>query len=182
MAVIGFKPIADVNGGQFVGALVRYHVASSHSTKLAIGDLVKITGTAHTDGTPEVDAAAAAGLLTGVIVGVEVSPSSLEQKHLPASTAGYVLVAQQPKLYMKANYSGGTPAVTDVGGNADIVATEASASGGLMFSNMKVDASSFGSATAQVRLEKIVYQADGSTIDHLIVSINESTVTGVVGV
>jgi len=178
----GFSPLANINGGAYCGSVTRYHVNASHSTLLAIGDAVVITGTANTDGVAEVDAASAGGLITGVIVGFDIAPNDLNSKSLAASTAGYVYVADEPYLLLKASYSGGTPAVTDVGGNADIVVTAATTSGGLVYSNMVVDASSFGSATAQVRLEKIVYEADGTTIDYLVVKINESTVTGVVGV
>ena len=73
-----------------------------------------------------------------------------------------------------------TVAVTDVGGNAEIVASVATASGGLVNSHMTVNTSSVGSATAQIRIEglKDGGTASGST---MFVRINEST-TRAVGV
>ena len=72
--------------------------------------------------------------------------------------------------------------MNDVGGNADIVATAASASGNLVNSNMTVNTTSPGGATAQIRIEGIKDAADGLTTGTtLFVRINEST-NDVVGV
>ena len=175
----GFRPIGDISGGDYTGKIQTFGVAVGHSTLLAVGDLVRITGTANADGVAEVDAAAAAQTITGPIVAIDFNPSDLESKGLAASTAGTVKVAVDRDLLMEAEAST-TVAVTDVGGNAEIVATAATASGGLVNSNMTVNTSSVGSATAQIRIEglKDGGTASGST---MFVRINESTL-GVVGV
>ena len=175
----GFRPVNDISGGSYTGKVQTFHVAASHATLLGVGDLVRITGTANTDGMAQVDAAAAAGLITGPIVAIDFNPSNLETKGLAISTAGTVKVATDPMILLEAITST-TVAVTDVGGNAEIVATEATASGGLVNSNMKVNTTTVIAGTAQIRIEglKDVGTASGSTI---YCRINEST-TNTVGI
>jgi hypothetical protein len=155
-------------------------VASGHASLLAVGDLVKETGTSDTAGLAQVDAAAAAGLITGVIVAIDPNFSALETKGLAAGTAGTVKVAVDPNTTMLAESSAAV-AITDVGANADIVATAATASGGLVNSNMTVNTAAPGSATAQMRIIGLPDGAGGAGTT-MLVRINESTVKGVVGV
>ena len=176
----GFRPIQDVSGNSYTGKVQTFAVDAAHSTLLAVGDLVRITGTARaSDGMAEVDKAAAAQTLSGCIIGVDFNMSNLEQKGLPALTAGTVKVATDQNMLMEAEAST-TVALADVGANADIVATTASASGGLVNSNMTVNTTSPAAATAQIR---IVGLKDGDTSSGatIICRINEST-NQVVGV
>ena len=176
----GFRPIQDISGGSYTGKVQTFAVAAGHSTLLASGDLVRITGTARAvDGMAEVDAAAAAQTITGPIISVDFNMSNLEQKGLPAGIAGTVKVASDRNMLMEAEAST-TVALTDVGGNAEIVASVATLSGGLVNSNMTVNTSSVGSATAQIRIEGLK-DGDTSSGATMIVRINEST-NNVVGV
>lgn len=175
----GFRPIQDISGGSYTGKVQTFAVAAGHTTLLAVGDLVRITGTANADGLAEVDAAAAAQTLTGPIVAIDPNISDLQAKGLAALTAGTVKVAVDRNLLMEAEAST-TVAVTDVGGNAEIVATAATASGGLVNSNMTVNTSSVAAATAQIRIEGLK-DGDTSSGATMFVRINESTL-GVVGV
>ena len=170
----GFRPIQDISGNSYTGKIQTFAVDAAHSTLLAVGDLVRETGTARaSDGMAEVDKAAAAQTLTGVIIGIDFNMSNLEQKGLPASTAGTVKVATDQNMLMEAEAST-TVALVDVGSNADIVATTATASGGLVNSNMTVNTTSPAAATAQIR---IVALKDGDTSSGatIICRINEST-------
>ena len=177
----GFRPIQDRSGNPYCGKVEEYVVNASHATLLAVGDLVIETGNLDTaSGLSEVDAASAGGLITGVIVGILPNYSNLEQKGLPASTGGRVLVANDKNMIIEAETSGGTLATTDVGGNLDIVATAATSTGNLVNSNMTVDASGAAtSATAQVRVigvkdsGDITYPAPAGTT--ILCRINEST-------
>ena len=177
----GFRPIQDRSGHPYCGKIETYAVAATHATLLSQGDLIIETGNLDvTSGLSEVDAVAAGGLITGVIVSVDYNMSNLEQKGLPASTAGTVKVAVDKDMLLLAETSGGTFAVTDIGGNLDIVATAATASGGLVNSNMTIDATGAAtSATAQVRIvsvpnsDTVTYPAAIGTT--LICRINEST-------
>ena len=183
----GFRPIQDRSGHSYTGKVETYAVDATHATLLATGDLVVETGnTDAATGLSEVDAASAAGLITGVIVGVDFNMSDLEQKGLPASTAGFVKVATDSDMLLEAETSGGTFALNDIGGNLDVVVTAATASGGLVNSNMTINtAGNASSATAQVRIVSVkdsgdlTYPAAAGTT--LVCRINEST-NNVVGV
>ena len=183
----GFRPVQDRSGHAYTGKVETYAVDATHATLLAVGDLVVETGNLDAaTGISEVDAASAGGLITGVIVGIDFDPSDLDRKGLTASTAGFVKVATGKDLLLEAETSGGTLALTDVGGNLPIVATAATASGGLVNSNMTVDASGNStSATDQIRIVgvkdsgDITYPAPAGTT--VICRINEST-NDVVGV
>ena len=176
----GFRPIQDISGNSYTGKVQTFAVASGHSTLIAVGDLARITGTARaSDGLAEADTAATAQTLTGPIVGIDFNMSNLEQKGLPAGIAGTIKVAVDRNMLMEAEAST-TVSLDDVGSNADIVATVASASGGLVNSNMVVNTTSPSSATAQIRIEGLK-DGDTSSGATMIVRINEST-TNVVGV
>lgn len=182
----GFRPVSDISGHPYTGKIDRYHVAASHATLLAEGDPVRATGTAHTDGVAEVDAANATDPIVGIIVGIPPNYSNLEQKGLPASTAGYVLVATDRELLLEAEISGGTVAVTNVGNNTDIVATAATQTGGYVNSNMTLDATKFTASSAQMRLVALKEAADGSlgtaAGSTVYCRINESFIDGTAGV
>lgn len=176
----GFRPIQDISGGSYTGKVQTFAVAAAHTTLLAPNDLVRITGTARaSDGMAFVDAAATAQTITGVIISVDFDMSNLQRKGLTALVAGTVKVATDRDMLMEAETST-TVAVTDVGANADIVATAATLTGGLVSSNMTVNTTAATAATAQIR---IVGLKDGNTAtgSTIICRINEST-NNVVGV
>ena len=173
----------------YTGKVSTYDVAVGHSTLLAIGDFVTITGTATVaTGVALADASSAGGLITGTIVGFTPNISNLEQKGLPASTAGSVKVQVDPDALYELEISGAPLTVVDVGSNADVVVTAATTSGNLVRSNMTLNGSGVAGsgATAQVRIVGLVPPTDGTVIGAIgnlaIVRINESTVKGVVGV
>lgn len=169
----GFKPVQSLGSAPYTGKVVTYGVDAAHATLLAVHDLVTITGTADATGLAQVDASAAAGLITGPIVSIDPNISNLDQSGLPALTAGKVKVAVDRNLLMEAPTASAV-AVTDVGGNAEIVATAATASGGLVSSNMTVQTDTVIAATSQIRIEGL---KDGETDAGSIIfcRINEST-------
>ena len=179
----GFRPVQDLSGHSYTGKVETFAVDATHATLLAVGDLVVETGNLEAStGLSEVDAitAGTGNLITGVIVAIDPDFSDLEAKGLAASTAGTVKVAVDKDMLLEAETSGGTFALNDVGGNLDIVATAATASGGLVNSNMTINATgNASSATAQVRIVGVKDSGDitypaaiGTT---LICRINEST-------
>ena len=171
---MGFKPVQNMGGGPYTGKVVTYGVDSGHGTLLAVGDLVRISGQSDADGLQEVDAAAAAGLITGVIVSIPPNFDNLEQAGLPAGIAGKVKVAVGRDMLME-GITAAAVAAADVGRNSEIVATAATLSGGLAFSNMTVQTTTSIAATAQIRIEglKDGGTASGST---MYCRITESTV------
>jgi hypothetical protein len=179
----GFRPIQDRSGHSYTGKIETYAVDATHATLLSVGDLVVETGNLDAaTGISEVDAitAGTGNLITGVIVAIDFNPSNLEQKGLLASTAGTVKVAVDKDMLLEAETLGGTFALTDVGGNLPVTVTAATASGGLVNSNMVVNTTgNAASSSEQVRVVgvkdsgDITYPAPAGTT--LIVRINEST-------
>jgi len=186
----GFRPIQDLSGGGYTGKIQTFAVDATHATLLSVHDLVVETGNLEAaTGLSEVDAISAGtgNLITGTIVAIDTNISDLEQRGLPASTAGTVKVAVDNNLLLEAETLGGTFALTDVGGNLPVTVTAATATGGLVNSNMVVNTTgAAASSTEQVRIVGVKDSGDitfpapvGTT---LIVRINESTVNGAVGV
>ena len=179
----GFRPIQDRSGHSYTGKVETYAVDATHATLLSVGDLVTETGNLDAaTGISEVDASSAGtgNLITGVIVGIDYNMQNLEQKGLPAAIGGTVKVAVDKDMLLEAETSGGTFALTDVGGNLPVVVTAATQSGGLVNSNMVVNTAGAAlSTTEQVRVVgvkgsgSITYPAPAGTT--LIVRINEST-------
>ena len=179
----GFRPIQDRSGNSYTGKVETYAVKSTHASLLSVGDLIVETGNLEVaTGLSEVDAitAGTGNLITGVILGFGFNMSNLEQKGLPAGTAGTAIVAVDKNMLMEAETLGGTFAVTDVGGNLPVTITAASASGGLVNSNMVVNTA--GNALATTEQVRVVGVKDSETITYpapvgttLIVRINEST-------
>ncbi len=179
----GFRPIQDRSGHSYTGKIETYAVDAGHATLLAVGDLVVETGNLEAaTGLSEVDAitAGTGNLITGVIVAVDFNMSNLEQKGLPALTAGTIKVAVDKDMLLEAETSGGTFALTDVGGNLPVIVTAATASGGLVNSNMVVNTT--GNAASSSEQVRVVGVKDSGSITYpaptgatLIVRINEST-------
>jgi hypothetical protein len=150
---MGFRPVRYIGGAPYTGSVNRYFVQSSDGTAIGIGDLVKFDGGSDTKGVPSVtralasDNTATGSVCVGVVVGVEVSTpvSGSVALDLPqyrkASTAAYVLVADDPDLVFEAQEDavGGALAVASVGLNANFIDANPSATTGQ--SGMQVDTS-----------------------------------------
>lgn len=118
----GFKPVRYKNGSPYTGQVNKYFIPATDGTAVYVGDLVKLAGSADTDGTcPTVAVAAATNAVIGAVVGFEFDPTNLNinGQYRAASTARYVYVADSPDLLYEVEASNGTPAATDVGLNAD---------------------------------------------------------------
>lgn len=107
-----------------------YYVASA-ADEILVGDIVKLGGSADTNGIPSADLAGASDVPCGVIVGIMHSKfdpvgkmnSGSTALDLPAvaqiavSGAGYILVNDSPNVILEGETSNGTPAAVDVGQN-----------------------------------------------------------------
>lgn len=151
----GFKYVKSQAGGGTTGIVSTFAVDAAHSTLLAPGDVVVITGTADSNGVSEVDTGTATTKNTGIIESVDfqLSGETLTETGLPASTAGTVKVrVDQYALYeVEAD---ATVTAAQVGLNVGINATAASKSGGLTVSNMTIDTAT--AATTQTLPYRIV--------------------------
>ena len=150
-ARFGARPIRHLDGSPYNGMTTRYHLnASSEGNALFIGDFVVSSGSAFTDGVPEVTVASAGGNLLGAIVAFEPLASNPTLLHREASTDRYCLVADSPDIVF-AIQEDGTLAATAMGNNAEIVTTHGgSTDTGL--SGMEIVSAGSGTGTAQLRV------------------------------
>jgi len=100
----GLRPVRYKNGNPWNGQATKYYVHSTYATALFIGDPVDYTTeTDYHDTTakyPTVQVATLAdgNYTLGPIVAVEPLRTDLTKQYLPASTGGYVYVADDPDL------------------------------------------------------------------------------------
>lgn len=130
----GFRPAQYLGGAPWSGQARQYFIQASDATALFVGDLVKFDGGSDTNGIPSVTKALASdntstgSVIVGAIVGFVVDPTNLNTPQFrTASTARYALVADDPMILFEAE-GNGTVAATDVGLNANFVATNAGSS------------------------------------------------------
>lgn len=117
----GFRPVMHLNGSPYNGQARKYFIPSSDGTAVYVGDVVKLAGSADTDGTcATVALCGAIDVPVGIVVSIERDATDLSISGLyrAASTARYVWVADSPDLVMEVEASNGTPAATDIGLNA----------------------------------------------------------------
>lgn len=133
--VAGLKPVGYLNGSPWNGQARKYYVPATNATAIYVGDPVTLTGDGDTNGVPGVVTGAAGAAIIGVVVGVVVAEAGvslvagtldLTRRSLPVSTAGYVLVADDPNIIFEVEegVSGGAgTALTSaaIGLNANLV-------------------------------------------------------------
>lgn len=143
-APFGMRPIRHRNGAPYNGAVNPYYINSGYGTALFIGDPVDIVaGGSNTSeitvpglgrfpiGTlPEIQASAAAGIITGVIVSFAAQPTDLETVHSKTLTEGVALVCDDPDVIFEIQ-SDGIMAADEMGLNASIIVAAGSATTGL---------------------------------------------------
>jgi hypothetical protein len=123
----GLKPVREAGSGAHSGGVNMYYHAASDATALYVGDPVVKSGTADAAGIAGVTRAAAAGvgtsLITGTVVGFVPDGTTDQAGYGAASTAFYVLVADDPDLMFEVQEDsvGGALAAADIGLNADII-------------------------------------------------------------
>lgn len=174
----GFKHIGTESQGDVSGKIKRFWVNSS-SIKIGVGDVVVITGDAHsTKGIQGVDQGVANTANTGVVVGVEpqFSGESLSTTYLGSSTEGYVYVNTDPHALYEVEVANGPLTAAQAGLNVPLVNTEGTVSGGLFTSNNKVNATGIATtSTLPFRVVKILEDSDGTYGNKAVVRVNEST-------
>lgn len=116
----GFRPVKTKSGAPWNGMANLYFIPSTDGTAVYVGDVVKLAGSASTDGTaPTVQLAAAGDAIVGVVVGFMANPDNLNVggTYRAASTDRYVWVCDDPNIVLVAEASNGTPAAADIGLN-----------------------------------------------------------------
>jgi hypothetical protein len=133
----GLKPVGYLGGSPWNGQARIYYVPVGNATALYVGDPVtRLTASADANGVPSVAIGAAGAAICGVIVGVlPTYPGvslvgttiDLTRRSLPVSTAGYVLVADDPNTLFEieegttAGAAGTALTAAAVGNNANFI-------------------------------------------------------------
>lgn len=174
----GFEYHGTESNGSVDGKQKLFAVDAAHAGVLGPGDLVLITGDASTEGVSEVDAGSATIANTGVVSSVQptLSGENLSITHLPASTAGNVLVNTDAFAEYEVAVSNGPLVVANVGLNAPAVVTTGTVNGTLFSSNMGVNATGVATTvTLPLRIVALRKDADGVLGNRALVRLNNTT-------
>ncbi len=166
----GIIPVQRLDGSPYNGAANVYYVPSSYATALYLGLPLIATGASDANGIPVAQIATAGagnytiGPMVGVVSGGE-PVVTLQRDSLvyhPASTAQYILVADDPDLIFEAQEDsvGGSIAMATAGTkNVDLVAGAGSTVTG--YSGWMLDSSTIATGnTLQMRLLRGVSRTD----------------------
>lgn len=181
----GLQAVRHRSGGYYSGAAKVYYVPAAYATAIYIGDpVIGVTNSGDTNGVHTVAVATAAGgsYVLGAMIGVCNGPNGevpvtrdLPTYH-PASTAGYILVADDPDLLFEIQEDGvgGAMGVNAIGRNVDLIAGTGSTVTGQ--SGWMADSSTLQTTnTLQLRIEDSVRRLDNDpslTLAKWLVSIN----------
>lgn len=180
----GLTPRRYRNGAPWNGVLRTYFRPATDANALFAGDPVLLAGTGDSAGVPGVIRAGVTGQITGVVVGfrpVTGANMLIPPRFLAASTAGYVLVADDPALLFEIQESG-TGAPADIGLNANLVAGAGNQNTGI--SGYQLDSTTKAvTNTLQLRIVAVEQRADNvpGVNNKLLVAINLPTETGAAG-
>jgi len=191
----GLIPVRHINGAPYNGAANLYYVPSTYGTALYRGDpVIHVTDASDANGIPTVARATAAGgaYMLGVMVGIAMGGDPVVAftdeavQYHAASTAGYILVADDPDLLFEIQEDsvGGVMTVGAAGRNADLVAGTGSATTG--YSGFMLDSSTLNTTnTLQLRIRRPVVRTNNDpTLDYAkwLVSINLHSSRNLTGV
>lgn len=131
--VMGLSPVKYLNGADWDGRGSVYALLTDETNIIAVGDPVKLAGSADANGVPSITRATAGATAVGVVLGVGVvpagpyiNPNNLSLVVAPATKLQvyYALVADDPNIIFEIQEAGAGAvlAITDVAQNADFVA------------------------------------------------------------
>lgn len=176
----GLRPIGNLYGAPYNGNTIKVAFAAGNSVATFIGDIVRLEGSADSDGNPTVDQFAASDTdAFGVLVGLDPDRTNLERKHRVASTArtGYVVPAGQGQLFAIQDDGSGTAAADWVGNTADVVVGSGNTTNGI--SAMELNGANVGTG-ANLHIMGLL-KAPDNTIGanaEWVVRINENSLGG----
>jgi len=191
----GFNLSRSQSSGEFSGQTEIFDVAATHLTRIAIGDVVVLTGTSTTVpvgsqmfGRSQVDRqGTGTAVFTGIVESIAPDLANEELNDaggLDALKAGSMQVILDINSLFEVE-SDATIVAASVGLNFDFIPTAATQTGGLTISNMELDGSS-GVATAATpfRLVKLLEGLTSGVLgDRALVRMNATTShNGVLGI
>lgn len=174
----GLKPVRMADGGPYNGAVNMYYVQASDGTALFIGDPVVKDGSADAAGVASVTRGSVGGPFTGVVQGFLPDGTTNMVGYRAASTAGYVLVCDDPDvLYeIQEDSVGGALAAADIGLNASVIlaagSTYTKRSGVLLDTSTKAT-----TAGLELKIVGLAQRPDNAigTTAKVLVRINDNT-------
>ena len=194
-APFGLRPYCDTNGRPYTGAYRTYYVPVGNATALYIGDPVTvITNSADANGVPAISiaTAGAGNYITGCVVGIANNSGLLtipllqsSTVYLPASTAAYVAVADDPNLLfaIQENSNPSAFAAGAASRNADLNA----GSGGSTItaqSSWQLDSNTLNTTAKQMRIIQALQETDNAIGNYCrwLVKINQNTQVNTTGI
>ena len=182
----GATPVRYLGGAPYNGAGNLYAVDAANATAIFPGDFI----VREADGNVAPYTGTGGGVLLGVCMGAGVDKQTfsnlddLSQRYLAASTAGFVLVADDPSIVFEIQEDDAGTALTSAAGgaNCDVLATAGSTTTGQ--SAHEIDRSTVAATIAQLRLLRLVDREDNEYGDSATweVLINEHAYTTTAGV
>lgn len=158
--VNGLRPVRTLSGKPF--RIEEFVLLAADGTATFVGDLVKLSGTGHTDGTPAIAQAAAGDAAIGVVVGFAPDPTNLNLMYRTASTLRRAFVVTSPDTVyeIQEDNVGSDMAVTDIGKCGDVAVAAGSTTTGA--SGMTLDSSNVAAVDAggQLRVLRLVPRED----------------------
>ena len=191
----GIIPYAYASGAPYNGAISIYYVPVGNATALYVGDpVLVVTNSSDGNGVPtaEIAGAGGGGYITGAFMGVvnnagltSIPVLQSQPVYLPASTAAYIAVADDPNLlfWVQEDSVGGALVSGAASRNADLVAGAGSTT--TAFSGWQLDSSTLNTTnTLQMRVMRALQQTDNAigTNAKWLCRINLHSVTHTTGV
>jgi hypothetical protein len=179
----GLIPYRRASGDPYNGSVNIYYVPASNGTAIYVGDPVQIVSAeADLQGIPAVRVITAGngtdsgistygliGAMVGVVNGGQPAIPLLQSSpvYMPASTAGYILVSDDPEALYEVqengNMGGASPAAGSVPGpgkNVDLVSGTGSTVTG--YSGWTLGSASLSTSALQMRVLRMLVQADNA--------------------
>lgn len=165
----GLRPYSDMSGKPYNGAVRTYYVPAGNATALYLGDPVNlVSNSADANGVPAVEIATAGSgnQVLGAFLGMSNNAGSAiitvqwtTPVYLPASTAAYIYVSDDPFLLyaIQEDSVGGAMAAGAGGGNANLVAGSGNTVTGQ--SGWQLDSSTLSHTGSDTTLQLRVIQA-----------------------
>lgn len=165
-AAFGLKPVRYLSGAPYNGAANRYYIPAGDTNAAAyVGSLVKLAGSADSDGIPTVTAnVATSNSVVGVVVAVEPETAD-SPTYRVNSTGRYVYVADDPNLVFEVQEDSDSESIVadEVGTTADLTGfTSGSSVTGL--SAIEIDSDTAGGTTGDhdVQILRLAQRPDNS--------------------
>ena len=191
----GLVPYSMQGGGPYNSAFSTYYVPANNGTALFIGDpVIAITNVSDANGVPAVGiaSAGATNYITGVVAGRVNNAGQLvltvtqgDSVYLPANTAGYIGVYDDPNLlyWAQEDSVGGAMVAGASSRNVNLIAGAGNTTTG--YSGWQLDSSSLDTdATFQMRIMQALQEADNAPGNYCkwLCRINLNAVTRQLGI